>query len=374
MEEISFEHLFDSPFAAGEEEKKDDEKQEEEIAAGSSSNDSDITFGDGEEAGEDVVLPVEPQEKVARDVGEKEPPGDDVQASPNLYSSIARALFQDGFLTLDEKELEGVDDATGLAGLLQKQVDTLLDEKQRRVTEALSAGMPADKVREIEQTLGFLEGITEDQLKNETTEGEQFRGNIIFQDFINRGFSKARAEKEVRKSISAGTDVEDALEALEENKKFFKEKYDGEVKAREKEREDRLQRERDNVAGIEKMILETKEPLPGVSLTELQRKKLLGTWKNFVGKDEEGKPVTAIQKYALEHPKEYQYNVALLFELTKGFTDFSPVADKVVKKKTRTALSDIEKVLTMPTDRIGLGGLSFGNDKSPDSRYTVALD
>ena len=48
---------------------------------------------------------------------------------------------------------------------------------------------------------------------------------MIFQDFINRGYSKERASREVKKSLDSGTDIEDANEALKSNKEFFKDKY-----------------------------------------------------------------------------------------------------------------------------------------------------
>jgi hypothetical protein len=43
---------------------------------------------------------------------------------------------------------------------------------------------------------------------------ENFRKSLIFQDLINRGYSQQKAEKEVQKSINAGTDIDDAIDAL----------------------------------------------------------------------------------------------------------------------------------------------------------------
>jgi hypothetical protein len=288
----------------------------------------------------------------------------------NAYASIALALHKDGLLTLDEEEVKKVKDASDLATLFQKQVDTLLDDKQKRIAEALGNDVPVDKVTEFERTLSFLDGITEDSLKAETPEAEQLRGNIIFQDFINRGFSKERASKEVKKSVQAGTDVDDALEALQENKTFFQGQYEAMVNSAKAEREKAVQKEKETAASIEKMILETKEPIPGISLTDLDRKKFRDQWKSFVGKDEQGKPLTALQEYARKNPDKYQYNVNLLYYLTKGFSDFSPVVKTQVKQKTKTALEGIEKSLRTPADQVGLGGLSFGNSTEEDSRFS----
>lgn len=359
--EVSFEHLFDdSPITPA----VDDEEKKDKVAALAADNivlgDDDLPDGEGS------------QEEVAGALGIEDPPGEVTRSLPsNLYSSIAAALSEDGLLTLDDEKIKAVADASDLAGLIHEQVETLLDEKQKRVMDALNAGMEPSRVQELEQAMSTLEGITEEQLRAEDDEGAKVRGAIIFQDFVNRGFAPERARREVKKSTDAGTDVEDALEALEENRKFFKARYEEETSAIKKEREKQQAEEKKRATRIEKMILETKEPFPGLALTDLQRKKVLGTWKNFAGKDEQGRPLTAIQKYALEHPAEYQYNLALLFELTNGFSNFSPVVENAVKQKRKTALEGIEKVLKTPVDRIGSGGLQFGNDRSPESRYTV---
>jgi len=45
-----------------------------------------------------------------------------------------------------------------------------------------------------------LNNITEDDINSEK-DGEQLRKNLIYQDCVNRGWSKERAQKEVAKSI-----------------------------------------------------------------------------------------------------------------------------------------------------------------------------
>jgi hypothetical protein len=65
------------------------------------------------------------------------------------------------------------------------------------------------------------------------------RKQLIYQDFINRGYSQERASREVEKSINAGTDIEDAKEALEELKRYFKSSYEKEIQ----EAKDRTQKQ-----------------------------------------------------------------------------------------------------------------------------------
>ena len=77
-------------------------------------------------------------------------------------------------------------------------------------------------VKQYENTINYLESIQEDAINDEGKDGENLRKQLIFQDFINRGFSEERANREVTKSFNSGNDIEDAKEALAGNKEFFK--------------------------------------------------------------------------------------------------------------------------------------------------------
>lgn len=119
---------------------------------------------------------------------------------------------------------------------MEAQLKAQLDERQKRIDEALQVGIEPDEVRKYEGTISYLNTITEDAIIDESAEGEKLRKQLIFQDFLNRGFSKERAQRETQKSISSGSDVEDAKEALASNKEYFKQEYDNIIaEAREAE-------------------------------------------------------------------------------------------------------------------------------------------
>ena len=148
--------------------------------------------------------------------------------SPNFYSSIAKALKDEGiFPDLDDDD--EVKDADDFKDLIQKRIDDGLNEAQKRINEALGSGMEPSRIRLYEETLNSLQNTTEEIISAEDEQGENIRKQLIYQDFINRGYSQQRAEKEVNKSINAGTDIDDALEALESNKQFFREQYNREM-------------------------------------------------------------------------------------------------------------------------------------------------
>ena len=136
--------------------------------------------------------------------------------SPNFYSSIAKTFAQDGvFQNLDEEALSKVNDAESFLDLVEQQVQSKLDEKQKRIDQALNAGIEPTQIQRFENNMKILNSITEDSISEEGEKGENLRKNIIYEDYIQKGFSKERAIKAVERSIAAGTDIEDAKEALQ---------------------------------------------------------------------------------------------------------------------------------------------------------------
>ena len=97
---------------------------------------------------------------------------------------------------------------------------------QRRISAALEADVESDTIRQYENVLGFLDSVKEESITDEGEQGEDLRRKLIYQDFLNRGYSKERAEREVKKSFDSGSDIEDAKDALEIIEKMPKSKFD----------------------------------------------------------------------------------------------------------------------------------------------------
>ena len=366
--ELSFDmigNMSDEEIAASQAADKDKEKEiiteDEEVLFPETGDEDDNPEGVGDENQED-------EEKTIPATGGK---------SPNFYASIATSLKGDGILTLDDSEFENIENADDLAALFKKQTDKLLDDNQKRINEALSYDVPVDTVKQFENVLTYVKSITEEDLQAETPEAEQLRGNILVQDYMNKGFSQERANKEVKKAFEAGTDIEDALESLKEVKEFYTSKYTEVINSAKAEKESKLKEEREQSKQIEKKFLEVEEPIKGIKLTENERKKILTQYTKFTGKDKSNKPVNAIQEYAMNNPVDYQYNINLLYYLTDGFKDLGKVIQKEVKTQTKSTLSNLEKTLRNPSNNLGGGNsLSFDNDRSNESYQgiSVALD
>lgn len=177
----------------------------------------------------------------SEDNKEKEDAANEGSDSPSFYSSIANALIEDGiFQNLDEEQVKKVKTAEDFADLIDSHIKNQLDDRQKRIDEALGLGIEPSEIQKYESYIRTLDSISEEKIEEEDEQGETLRKNLIYQDFINKGFSKEKATKYLERSLKAGTDIEDAKEALQSNKDFFKEQYNNLIKeAKEEEKKER---------------------------------------------------------------------------------------------------------------------------------------
>lgn len=118
----------------------------------------------------------------------------------NFYSSIAKALKEEGiFPDLDDESYSKIKEPEDFRDLIEQQIKAGLDERQKRIDGALNAGVEPTEIRKYENTMNFLDSIKEENISDEGDKGENLRKNLIYQDFINRGYSKERAAREVQK-------------------------------------------------------------------------------------------------------------------------------------------------------------------------------
>lgn len=291
----------------------------------------------------------------------------------NFYSSIASALKEEGILSdLDDETLSKIESPEDFAEAMEAQLKAQLDERQKRIDEALQVGIEPDEVRKYEGTISYLNTITEDAIIDESAEGEKLRKQLIFQDFLNRGFSKERAQRETKKSISSGSDVEDAKEALASNKEYFKQEYDNIIaEAREAEEAEKARLKKE-AADLKKAILEDKEVFEGLELDKTTREKVYNSISKPVYRDPEtGEYLTAVQKYERDNRPDFLKKLGVLFTLTDGFTNLDKLVKPAAKKQVRKSLRELEHTINT-TRRNTDGSLNFMSGVSDDSESKVS--
>lgn len=265
----------------------------------------------------------------------------------NFYSSIASALKEEGiFPDLDDDTLNGIKTPEDFAEAVEKTVQARLDERQRRIDAALQADVEPDEVRRYEQTLANLDAIKEEYITDETEKGERLRKNLIYQDFRNRGYSEARAKREVEKSFNAGTDIEDAKEALESNREYFSTQYQDLIKEAQEEAKEEQRKIKEEAAQLKKSMLEDKEVFTGITLDKTTRQKAFENITKPVFKTGDGEYLTAIQKYEMDNPVEFRKYLSVLFTMTDGFKNIDGLVKGKVKKEVKQSLRELEHKLS----------------------------
>lgn len=297
-------------------------------------------------------------------------PKGDGTSPKNFYSSIAKALKEEGiFPDLDDEGLSRVKDPEDFRDLIDQQIKAGLDERQKRIDEALNAGVEPTEIRKYENTINFLDSIKEENISDEGDKGEKLRKDLIYQDFINRGYSKERATREVQKSFNAGTDIDDAKEALKSNIDFFKDKYDELVNDAKSEAEQEEKERKEQAEKLKSSILNDKDVFGDLSVDKSTRQKIYDNIAKPVYKDPEtGEYFTAIQKYEMENRTDFLKNIGLLFTLTDGFKNLDGLVKGKVKKEVKKGLRELEHTLNN-TARTSDGNLKFvsGVDEDPES-------
>jgi hypothetical protein len=265
----------------------------------------------------------------------------------NFYSSIASALKEEGiFPDLDDDTLNGIKTPEDFAEAVEKTVQARLDERQKRIDAALQADVEPDEVRRYEQTLANLDAIKEEYITDETEKGERLRKNLIYQDFRNRGYSEARAKREVEKSFNAGTDIEDAKEALESNREYFSTQYQDLIKEAQEEAKEEQRKIKEEAAQLKKSMLEDKEVFTGITLDKTTRQKAFENITKPIFKTEDGEYLTAIQKYEMDNPVEFRKYLSVLFTMTDGFKNIDGLVKGKVKKEVKQSLRELEHKLS----------------------------
>lgn len=288
----------------------------------------------------------------------------------NFYSSIAKAFAEEGiFPDLDDESASKIKTPEEFRDLIEDRIKSEFDERQKRVDEALNAGVEPSDIRKYENTIAYLDSINDDTINSENEDGEKLRKQLIYQDFVNRGYSQERANREVKKSFDAGTDIEDAKEALKSNLEFFQDQYDNLINEAKAEEEKEIKQRKEQAEKLKKSILEDKEVFGELSVDKKTRQKIYDNISKPIYKDPDtGQVFTALQKYEMENRTDFLKNLGLVFTLTDGFKNLDGLVKGKVKKEVKKGIRELENVLNN-TARTSDGNLRFVSnvDDDPES-------
>lgn len=304
--------------------------------------------------------------------GDKEdtvPDNDSDGTSPNdnFYSSIANALAVDGiFPNLDDETVKKATDAESFSNLIEAEINARFTEKQQRISKALENGVEPTDIKKYENTLSYINSITDADLSEESEKGEQIRYNIIYQDFLNKGMTPEKAKKYTDRTVDAGTDVEDAKEALQGNKEFFSKAYNNLLQEAQRQADQEKAQRAENAKNLQNSLMKDKQLMGDMEISNDIRKKAYDSISKPIYRDPEtGEYMTAIQKYESENRADFLKYTGLIYTLTNGFKDFDSFAKGKVRKEMKKGLKELEQTLSN-TRRAGDGSLRMVTNQKDD--------
>lgn len=350
MEELNFDNIvedteqldYNNPFAT-EDVETDENDVDVELQENEQENteniDPDTLFG-GDDDSESVGK--ENNQEI-----ENSTPSSGGNSSADFYSSIANALKNDGVLEyLDDDMLNNITDAESFKVAIEDEITNRFTGAQRDLYRAMNAGADLSVVGQLNETLNQLNSITEADLQNDNDEAsEDLRKRLIYNECIAQGMTQERATREVDKSLAAGTDVDDAIYALNSLKSVYQKQYNSVIQDAELRAKQEQQRYVNMMTQIQDNIMNTEEPFAGLRLDKRTRTKILEDVYVPAITDREGNMYSKLQAYQLEHPEEYLQQVGTIFTLTDGFKNLNKLIGKAVKKEKNNNIKNLEKLL-----------------------------
>ena len=298
----------------------------------------------------------------------------------NLFFSIAKALRDEGvFPDLSDDALKEIKDAGGFRKLFDDEVSRSLSERQQRLEAALNIGAPPEEVKAYQSDLELYNYLgssdTEDLVSSESDDGERLRKQLIYQDYINRGINPKKAEKLVNQSFADGNDIDDAKEALESCKKFYKDRIDIYAKNVESQRKAMKEADEEATTSLRKQMMDTDTFFGGVKVDKNIRQKAYDMLTKPVYKDDNGHLLTGLQKYQKDNPQEFLKNMALMCALTDNFSNVEKLTKSKVKAGLKKGFEELESIISS-TRRNSDGTLNLANgepDMKERERWELAI-
>lgn len=309
-----------------------------------------------------------PSERVGNDEDDTESeerehePNEDSSSPDKLYSSIANSLAEEGALSfLSEEDLKEVKDSESLVAAMRKQVEAMLDDEQKRIKNALDAGLQVPEITHYENIIKYLDGVTDDAINAETKEGESLRKNLIYQYHINLGMDETKAVKMVERAFAGGTDIEDAKDYLDSLKEHYKKQYTSLIENGKRTVQETKKRQEEDMKKAKETLLKGTNILGDIEVDAKTRQQAFDNWMKPTHRTEDGSYQSEIQKYISDNPTDFQMKVALLFTMTDGFTKMGKVIQQAVKKEKKKAIQELEHAVNN-TQRTPSGTINMKGD------------
>ena len=286
------------------------------------------------------------------------PSGGAGESSPDVYSSIARALTEDGILNLPD--IDGVHDAATFRQAIEAEIYNRLTPMQRRVNAALGVGVQPNAIQQYETAMNEAASFTDERIADESDEGQEARKNLIYQGCLARGMTQQQAEREVNKSFKAGTDIEDARDARDVVMRSLQGSYQQLLNNQKAQRDNEAAASQRFQQSVYDSVANDDGRMFG-SLTANTKRLVLNNLMNRSIRLNDGSSMTPVEAYAAQDPVGFQKAVGVIFTLTDGFRNFDRLGDIKANRSVKRGIAGLEKALRS-TGAGGGGAYKYANN------------
>lgn len=271
--------------------------------------------------------------------------------SSSPLTPYAQLLIDEGVLpNLNIKEFDGT--AEGLKDAMISEilgaVDMYKDSLPPRVRDLINNyedGVSFEKLLELDRTSVTIETLDNNKVEDDTDLQKQ-----LVTDYLKRTtkFNDKKIEKMVDSMEDSGELEDEAKSSLVELKAIIEKEKEHEKKAVQLQQKQMEEARRQELTALHEKIRTTQEIIPGIKVNDKVRQTVLTSMTQPVGYDQTGRPVNRIVAARMENPIEFEMKLHYLFELTKGFKDFSKLAEKGRKDASRQfeeAVEDLDRTI-----------------------------
>jgi len=302
------------------------------------------TITDEDQLDPESVVGNEDSQDEAEDESTQDNDVENSSSDPNLFNSITALLVEKGLLSVDS-DIK-VEDEDAFVNLFKQEIEKTQDSKfndvQKEYLSKLEKGIPQAVIEKNNSEIAQLDTITEDNLK----EDENLRQRVIYQDYVNRGYSDEKARKLLQRSIELEEDVTDSLEAMTSIKEAAKTRIEAEEAKLAEQNTKAKDAEEARIAKIKDKIKKTPEVIKDFKITDNVRNKVEKNMFDIVSKNPEtNTPENSLMKSRRENQEDFDFKLYYLYTITNGFENF----DALTKTTNSKVVKDLERAFKSNT-------------------------
>ena len=269
---------------------------------------------------------------------------DNSSSDPNLFNSITALLVEKGLLSVDS-DIK-VEDEDAFVELFKSEIkktqDSQFNDYQKEYLAKLEKGIPQTVIEKHDTELAQLNSVTEDALKEDVN----LRHRVIYQDYVNRGYSDDKAKRLLQRSIELEEDITDSLDAIVSIKELALKRQESEQAKLIAEKEALKQQEESRINKIKETIKKSTEVIKDYKITDNVKNKVEKNMFEIVSTNPEtNAPENILMKERRENQNDFDFKLYYLFTITNGFKNF----DVLTKSSNSKVVNDLERAFKSNT-------------------------